>query len=146
MELLRILEARNPAATLFDGGAPDVVVFEHLPFPPTVNHYWMSIWSPKHKKVFHVLSADAKTFRDECILRVKMARKPKLKGFLRCEVVFYPPNNLRRDIDNLPKGLLDGMKHADVFDDDSQIRELMMKFGPVVKDGRTAVRLTTLGA
>lgn len=124
---------------------PDVVVYADLPFPITVNHYWLSVYSPKHKRVFHPLSGDAKAFREECILRVRMARQPKLKGFLRCEIVFFPPNHLRRDLDNLLKSLLDGLTHAGAFDDDSQIKELSLKWGPLKPDGKTAVRITTLG-
>lgn len=143
---------------------PDVVVIPDLPFPPSVNHYFTNVIIPRVKgqsigpaKIFRIQrfpSEEAKVFEEECILRVRVARPKKLKGFLRCEIVFYPPNNLRRDLDNLPKCLLDGLKRAELFDDDSQIHELSVKWaknhsGEIVlhkPNGKSAIRITTLGA
>lgn len=144
------------APSLFDAGPPDVVVIDGLPFPPSVNDYLTNAIIPRvkgktigHMREFRIQTFPSKwanQFREECALVVRLARPPKLKGFLRCEVVFFPPDRIRRDLDNMPKCLLDGLKHADLFDDDSQIKELSLKWGPLRKpDGKTAIRLTTLG-
>lgn len=159
-------ERREPcmtSAALFDGGPPDVVVIDNLPFPPSVNDYLTNVIVPRVKgqgvgnsKTFRIQtfpSELAKSFREQCIFAVKAARPMRLKGFLRCEVVFFPPNHIRRDLDNQPKCLLDGLKHAGLFDDDSQIHELSAKWakssdGSVLlckPHGKTAIRLTTLG-
>lgn len=146
----------EPQPALFDAGPPDVVVIDGLPFPPSVNDYLTNVIIPRIKgknigtcKSFRIqtfASGWAKQFRMDCADVVRLANKPKLKGFLRCEVVFFPPNHIRRDLDNMPKCLLDGLKHADLFDDDSQIKELSLKWGPLKPpDGKTAIRLTTLG-
>lgn len=147
---------------LFDAGPPDVVVIDGLPFPPSVNHYFTNQIIPRVKgqnlgkaNAFRILrfpTAEAKTFEQECLLAVSRANPRKLKGFLRCEIVFYPPNKLLRDLDNLPKCLLDGLKKAGVFDDDSQIHDLNAKWAKAADGsiltkpgGKTAIRLTTLG-
>jgi len=141
-----LLPLASPASTksMFPA-EPEQFTIGDLPFPPSVNHYWLDLWNPKQKRIFKALTAEAKVFRQEVMLRVRLARPPKLKGFLRLEAVFYQPNRLVRDIDNLPKGLLDALKHAELFDDDSQIRELNLRFADnVVPGGRTAVVVSTL--
>jgi crossover junction endodeoxyribonuclease RusA len=45
----------------------------------------------------------------------------------------------RRDIDNFCKAGLDALMHAGVFDDDSQIDELHVSRGPIVKGGQCIV-------
>lgn len=130
--------------TLFTETEPDVVELV-LPFPPTLNHYMPHMWSRPQRKIIRYLSAEGKLFRDLVLVAVRQAHPVKLKGHLRMEVTFHPPNNLRRDIDNLPKALNDALTKAGLFDDDSQIRELELKFGPVVKDGKAVIKVSTLG-
>lgn len=148
--------ASEPQTSLFDAGLPDIVVIDNLPFPPSVNDYLTNAIIPRvkgktigHMKEFRIQTFPSKwanQFRAECESVVRLAAKPKLKGFLRCEVVFFPPNHIRRDLDNMPKCLLDGLKHSGLFDDDSQIKELSLKWGPLKPPyGKTAIRLTTLG-
>lgn len=48
----------------------------------------------------------------------------RLKGPLRLEVIFSPPDKRRRDADNICKCLLDSLQNAEVFEDDSQIVDL----------------------
>lgn len=130
--------------TLFTATEPDVVELV-LPWPPSINHYWPQMYNKKLKRIVRFISPEGKVFRDLVMIAVRQARPMKLKGDLRFEATFNPPNNLRRDIDNLPKALLDALTKAGVFNDDSQIREMELRFGPVVKDGRAVCRVSTLG-
>jgi crossover junction endodeoxyribonuclease RusA len=45
----------------------------------------------------------------------------------------------RLDVDNFAKATLDALTHAGVYNDDSQIDELLITRGPIVKGGECAV-------
>ena len=45
-------------------------------------------------------------------------------GRLRVEIEAFRPDKRRRDLDNLLKATLDGLAHAGVYEDDSQIIDL----------------------
>jgi len=49
------------------------------------------------------------------------------------------PDKRRRDLDNLPKALLDGLTHSGIWDDDSQIDDLRIMRGEIVKGGSVTV-------
>lgn len=46
------------------------------------------------------------------------------KGHLKVEIEAFRPDKRRRDLDNLLKATLDGLAHAGVYEDDSQIVDL----------------------
>ena len=52
------------------------------------------------------------------------------KGKLRVEIEAWRPDNRRRDLDNLLKATLDGLAHAGVYEDDSQIVDLRIYWAP----------------
>lgn len=54
-------------------------------------------------------------------------------------IVFYPPNLVRRDLDNFLKAPLDALTHAGVWADDSQVKKLMIEWGPIVKGGKIEI-------
>lgn len=111
-----------------------------LPFPPTMNTYW------RHVGRRVLLSAKARQFRKDVVATIGDGhRRMPYTESLFLTIVFYPPDQRRRDLDNLPKGLLDGLKYAGVYFDDSQVRRIDMKFGPVIKGGRTDVAVDVLG-
>ncbi len=67
---------------------------------------------------------------------------PKLKGRLTLTATFHPPDNRRRDLDNLMKLLQDSLQHAGLYDDDSQIKHLHMHMGaPLPPLGMCRVRV-----
>jgi crossover junction endodeoxyribonuclease RusA len=70
------------------------------------------------------------------LLRVK----PFL-GALSVEVEVHPPDNRRRDIDNVQKALLDALQHGGAYADDSQIIRLTIEKRPPVEGGKTLVRI-----
>ena len=47
-------------------------------------------------------------------------------GRLAVSLRFYPPNAVKRDLDNLPKAVLDALTHAGLWIDDAQIDCLML--------------------
>jgi len=56
-------------------------------------------------------------------------------------VEVYPPDNRRRDIDNVQKALLDAMQHGGAYADDSQIVRLTIEKCEPVEGGKTIVRI-----
>ena len=53
----------------------------------------------------------------------------------------FPPDNRRRDIDNVFKALLDAMQHGGAYADDSQIVRLSIDKRMPVEGGKTIVRI-----
>jgi hypothetical protein len=63
-----------------------------------------------------------------------------IEGDLDVEVVVFPPDGRRRDVDNVQKALLDALEHGGVYADDNQIVKLAIEKGPVVEGGKTVVK------
>ena len=104
-----------------------------LPYPPSINHYWRRVGQRT------LISREGRRFRERVV--ALLARRPggPLLGPLAVDVEVYPPDNRRRDIDNVQKALLDALQHGGVYADDSQIVRLTItKCEPIV-GGKTVV-------
>lgn len=121
-----------------------------LPFPPTVNSYWRRVGNRT------LLSEGARKYRaavqdavaDLTIRRMefRLGLRKTITVPVAVEIEFRPPDRRRRDLDNLPKGLLDALKHAGIYADDSQVRQLNMWFGPIQEGGLSVVRIVEFAA
>lgn len=105
-----------------------------LPYPPTLNTGWRCLAGKM------VLAKRQRIFRRVVAERVAAIQRDKDKpyqpmGLLRCavEVSVYPPTKRRYDLDNLAKPLLDALMHAGVFEDDSQVQQLLLTKGDIDK-------------
>ena len=116
----------------------------NLPFPPSVNGYWMSRVVMKGGKpiVFMAINKKGKDFRKEVIELCKDC--VPMTSRLKLEIALYPPTKRSFDIDNRIKPLLDAMEHAEVFENDSQIDELHVYRRDVEKGGRVMVQITEI--
>jgi crossover junction endodeoxyribonuclease RusA len=89
-----------------------------LPWPPSVNNYWMSSGNMRY------ISKRGRVFRqavaEECATQGVRA----LEGRLAVHVALFPPDKRKRDVDNVLKALLDACEHAGCYESDSQIDEL----------------------
>lgn len=108
-----------------------------LPFPPSVNTYWRMFRNRM------IISAKGREYRkavqDIVASELVIVRhKP-----LRVEIVAYRPDRRKRDLDNLLKAPLDAMTHCKVWDDDSQIHELTIKWGEGIM-GMLTIKITEL--
>ena len=65
-------------------------------------------------------------------------------GALALSLTFCPPDRRRRDLDNLLKGALDALVHAQVIRDDSLIDRLTLERCNVVTDGKLLVTVEPL--
>lgn len=120
-----------------------------LPWPPSVNTYWRhTVRGGKFKKAKAMvfLSEQGERYRTHAMLSMNVQRVPRhaLKGRLAVHIVAYPPDRRARDLDNLPKGVLDAMKHASVIIDDSYIDDLHLVRGPVRPEGLLEMRVTEI--
>ena len=86
-----------------------------LPYPPSVNHYF------SYYQGRPVLSKDARTYRHQ-VRRIAIAKSIKpLMGHIAIRIDIAPPDDRRRDCDNVQKAVLDALQHAGAFWDDSQV-------------------------
>lgn len=125
-----------------------------LPWPPSVNAYWRSIivGGKKVKPRVQVLVSERGREYRRAVLRACAQSPalplwgPPLEGPLKFEAEFAEPDRRRRDLDNLMKAMLDALKVAGVYRDDSQIRRIESRFGPaVVRGGRVDVTIHQIG-
>jgi len=105
-----------------------------LPFPPTLNNLFVN--APGRGRV---PSTSAKEYRTKVITAVGVVSP--LVGRLIAIVYLYPPTKRKLDIDNFVKAIFDGLGHAGVYQDDSQIDVLTILRMPVVSGGKAIVYL-----
>ena len=108
----------------------------YLPFPPSVNHYYVKtrrgVYISKKGREFRGLVADA---INEQLPAVELGPDQRLK----VKVVLYPRDKRTRDIDNYNKALLDAITQAGLWSDDSQIDQLFNYRGAIIKGGQVQV-------
>ena len=106
-----------------------------LPYPPSINHYWRRV-GPRT-----LISREGRRFRRDVMAILAAMEIEPLAGPLVVEVEVFPPDNRRRDIDNVQKALLDALEHGGAYGDDSQIVKLTIQKGAAVDGGRTLVKI-----
>ena len=109
-----------------------------LPYPPSINHYWRRV-GPRT-----LISREGRRFRERVMAILAAMRIQPLVGQLAVEVDVFPPDNRRRDIDNVFKALLDVMQHGGAYADDSQIVRLSIEKQKPIEGGKTIVRIEKL--
>lgn len=114
-----------------------------LPWPPSVNTYWRH---PTRGPLAgrHLISEKGRTYRTEvlaCVLQSRAAKR--LGGSIAIQIVAFPPDRRKRDLDNVLKSLLDALTHAQVIVDDSQIDRLSIERRAVSTPGHVHVVITT---
>ncbi|HFJ0753292.1 TPA: RusA family crossover junction endodeoxyribonuclease [Shigella flexneri] len=57
------------------------------------------------------------------------------------EIVLFPPDNRIRDLDNYNKALFDALTHAGVWEDDSQVKRMLVEWGPVIPEGKVEITI-----
>lgn len=60
------------------------------------------------------------------------------------EITFHFKDKRRTDIDNYLKSLNDALCQAGLFDDDSQIDQILVKRGEIIRLGKTLVKIKSL--
>jgi len=110
-----------------------------LPWPPTVNNYWIICNNRK------VLSKKAREFQanvDE--LLKKEGFKPILDK-LHVEMFAYAPDRRKRDLDNIVKPTFDALEKSKIFEDDNQIDYFSITREEKHQGGQLVVDIYTIG-
>lgn len=112
----------------------------YLPFPPSVNNYYVKT----KRGVF--ISMKGKKYRQA----VEQAVNEQLPDInitdrMLVEVVLYPPDRRKRDVDNYNKSLLDALTQCELWEDDVLIDQLFNYRGETTKSGSVFVRITDAG-
>jgi len=111
-----------------------------LPFPPTVNSYWL-----KTKNGIYLSKAGR--FYKQIVLERIREQLPGivLDDKLHLEVTLYPPDSRQRDLDNYMKGLLDAIAEAGLIENDANIDQLEIRRGVIVRKGLVLVEINPAG-
>ncbi len=108
-----------------------------LPFPPSVNTYWRAPNKGKLKGR-HLISEAGRRFQSEACAAIidQLRRLPKPSSSLcAVEIMLYPPDNRR-------KGLLDALTHAGVWEDDNQVKRMLVESAPIVAKGKVEIKIS----
>ena len=106
-----------------------------LPFPPSVNHYYRRV-GPRT-----LISREGRAYRERVgTILVTLGVRP-LRGPIHMRIDVYPPDNRRRDLDNLLKSLWDSLQHGGAYHDDSQVVKFEVEKNAVVPNGKVVVTI-----
>ena len=108
-----------------------------LPYPPTNNTYYRNIGSRT------IISAKGRQYSAD-IARM-LGGCTTLAGRLSVRIDAYPPDLRRRDLDGIPKGLLDSLTKAGFWLDDEQIDDLRIVRKEKIKGGKVVIFVDCLG-
>jgi len=112
-----------------------------LPTPPSINNYW------GHNRLGHTyLKPKAKQFRLDVyeILKKEGLLDLKLEDRLIYNCDYYPPDKRIRDLDNIHKSIFDGLTHAGLYLDDSQIDEMHCYRKPIIRFGKVDIEIIVI--
>lgn len=114
-------------------------LFLNFPLPPTINSYYQF---KGHRR--YVGDAGKKFKADVAQI---VSQQPIRFGAekLSMMVTINFRDKRTQDLSNRIKALEDAMCQAGLFDDDSQIKEIHIYEGEIIKNGRVSVRIKTLG-
>src|SRR5262245_8603298 len=109
-----------------------------LPYPPSINHYWRRV-GPRT-----LISREGRRFRQSVLAILAAMRIRPLPGHLCVQVEIHPPDERRRDVDNVAKALLDALQHGGAYVDDSQVIKLSIEKRHTLPGGKTVVRIENI--
>lgn len=111
-----------------------------FPWPPSVNHYWISMVTGKRVRV--IVGKKGVYFRTE--VGYVVGECTPTSDRLEVHIDAYPPDNRKRDLDNMMKATLDAMEHAGVYENDAQIDMLSIHRKSVTPGGKLVVTIRSI--
>jgi crossover junction endodeoxyribonuclease RusA len=106
-----------------------------LPYPPSVNLAWRTT---KQGKMY--LAKQVKEYRKN-VWAITFNKTKFGKSRVRLEIKMFPPDNRRRDADNICKAVLDSLQHTNVLEDDSQVQQLYIEKCEKFEGGKIEVMM-----
>lgn len=106
-----------------------------LPYPHGVSVN--ACWSISKRGVF--LNKDVLYYRSEVYVLCRATKIRFSNSQVEVRIDMHPPDNRKRDIDNILKVTLDALQKAGLFEDDCQIVKLYVEKHPKVKGGKLDV-------
>lgn len=67
-----------------------------------------------------------------------------MQGRLMIEILAFPPDRRRRDLDNILKATLDSLTHAAVIEDDCQFDRISIERRSLVQGGKLEIMISEL--
>lgn len=113
-----------------------------LPWPPSVN----SIWSTTRKGNWFTTKV-AREFKEIVALSVykqKAKNSFTVDDLIQITVIAHPPDNRKRDLDNIFKVLADALQDAGVYENDFQIKRIFMEMREKQSMGKVIVNLKSM--
>lgn len=105
-----------------------------LPYPPSVNNYWIATGKRRY------ISKRGSEFKDAVRIYCIQHKIPKLGAHdVIIGIVLHPRSKLLMDIDNCAKAILDSIESAGIIDDDKQVQRLIIQRGGIKKGGGCTV-------
>ena len=111
----------------------------NLPYPPSVNAYWMA---GGHRRY---ISKRGMAFKQAVAEYVIENNIPKLYDApLEVFIILQPRSKKLLDLDNALKGILDSCQDAGIYEDDVQVQKLTIVRGLPVKYGGCIVMIAEI--
>lgn len=122
-----------------------------IPYPPSVNKYWRTVYSKKvnprtgNKKKSVIKTKESANYIFSVTLLLRSLKLPRITGErFRLELTIFPPDNKKRDIDNICKAVLDVLQCAGIYQDDFSVYQLYVERKEVRPKGEIEFVLKTL--
>ena len=124
-----------------------------LPYPPSVNHYKKvgRIVKTKTGKLYQQRKNTCHTEKFYFDVYILTKQSIPLEWPRFCDsatfslnVYVYPPDNKKRDLDNILKVLIDSLVRAHIIKDDHQIHRLYVEKCEIMCQGQVIVRIQEL--
>lgn len=94
------------------------------------------------RSVRSLLSEKGRQYKHDVCGAVLAARAAKgISNSVAVTITLFAPDRRRRDVDNYAKSTLDALVNAGVLVDDSQVKDLRLKWGEVTKGGKALVEI-----
>lgn len=111
-----------------------------LPYPPTNNTYYRNV---RLKNVSRTLISEKGRAYAAQVAQL-IGKVEPIDARIQLKIEAYPPDERRRDLDGIPKGLLDALTKAGFWLDDEQIDDLRIIRMPKLKGGKVVLTVVQL--
>jgi crossover junction endodeoxyribonuclease RusA len=115
---------------------PEARVTLTMPWPPTINTYWRNVNGRT------ILSRAGREYRTNTL--AQLHGTGSVPGRIAVTIFAHPPDRRRRDLDNLPKSVLDALTHASIIQDDSMIDDLRIIRAAPTPGGKLTIMIEAL--